>query len=49
MKKISKCIECKKEFPQKRAWQKYCSDDCRLARWLRLNPRIKIEEGVPNA
>ena len=29
--KIRKCKNCKKEFKQKKEWQKYCGAACRMA------------------
>ncbi|HWP38971.1 MAG TPA: hypothetical protein VNL18_15600 [Gemmatimonadales bacterium] len=44
--KILTCANpaCGKRFKQKRAWQRYCSADCRHLDWERRNPRIRVSE-----
>jgi hypothetical protein len=36
---MSQCQECGKEFFGSRVTQKYCSQECRAARWHRANPK----------
>jgi len=38
------CPECGRRFTKNRSWQKWCSPACGMANWLRLHPRVKIED-----
>jgi hypothetical protein len=31
--KIGNCEHCKSEFQKRVTWQKFCSDNCRIAKW----------------
>ena len=30
---MAKCLNCGRNFKQKRYWQKFCSDKCRISYW----------------
>lgn len=38
------CKECGKEFMSNKKNQLYCKSKCRMAYWLKLHPRITIQE-----
>lgn len=37
VKQLPKCKHCGREFIPRSAWQKFCTDNCRIAAWMEAN------------
>lgn len=44
IKPVMLCAACRKEFVQRRPWQKYCSRQCQAGSWFAVNQRDPHEQ-----
>jgi len=36
------CLDCKKKFTTKVKTKLFCNDKCRVNKWMKENPRVRI-------
>jgi len=41
---VRQCENCGQDFLPKRQWQIFCSSKCRLYKWDKKNPRVKLQK-----